>query len=58
MLFRSQQFIILDDQKTEELKEQVRFGFWEKFDETHTVVRFVTSWSTAPEDLEKLRELL
>ena len=42
----------------EKLKEQVRFGFWEKFDETHTVVRFATSWSTAPEDLEKLRELL
>ena len=54
----NQQFIILDNQKMEELKEQVRFGFWEKFDETHTVVRFVTSWSTAPEDLEKLRELL
>ena len=54
----NQQFIILDNQKMEKLKEQVRFGFWEKFDETHTVVRFATSWSTAPEDLEKLRELL
>lgn len=54
----NQQFIILEDQKAAELKAQVGFGFWEKFDETHTVVRFVTSWSTAPEDLEKLRALL
>ena len=42
----------------EELKKQAAFSFWEKLDETHTIVRFVTSWATRREDIEKLREIL
>jgi threonine aldolase len=42
----------------EELKEKVRFGFWEKYDENHTVVRFATSWSTTKEDIEYLKSIL
>ncbi|MBQ1279165.1 MAG: low specificity L-threonine aldolase, partial [Clostridia bacterium] len=54
----NQQFIILDNKKMEELKEKVRFGFWEKYDENHTVVRFATSWSTTKEDIEYLKSIL
>lgn len=54
----NQQFVILDNTKLEELKKQVRFGFWEKLDDEHTVVRFATSWSTTEEDLEYLRKIL
>lgn len=54
----NQQFIILEDHQMERLKKQVRFGFWEKCDQDHTVVRFATGWSTTREDLEALRELL
>ncbi|MCD7832418.1 MAG: low specificity L-threonine aldolase [Lachnospiraceae bacterium] len=54
----NQQFIVLEDAKMEKLKKQVAFSFWEKADETHTIVRFVTSWSTTEEDLAQLAELL
>lgn len=54
----NQQFIILEDAKMEQLKEHVRFSFWEKFDETHTVVRFACSWSTTQADLDALERLL
>ena len=42
----------------EELKENVAFSFWEKYDENHTVVRFATSWSTTEKDIELLKEIL
>ena len=42
----------------EKLKKEVMFSFWEKYDETHTVIRFVTSWATTREDLEALDRAL
>ncbi|MCI8660504.1 MAG: low specificity L-threonine aldolase [Lachnospiraceae bacterium] len=54
----NQQFIVLENGKMEALKKKVRFGFWEKFDEGHTIVRFATSWSTSEEELDYLREIL
>lgn len=54
----NQQFIILDNQKMEELQKKVAFEVWEKFDDNHTVVRFATSWGTKPEEIEELMELL
>ena len=42
----------------EKLKKEVAFSFWEVYDESHTVVRFVTSWSTTDEDLDQLEEIL
>ena len=54
----NQQFIILDNDKMEQLKQKVAFGFWEKYDENHTVVRFATSWSTTEEDLAILEKTL
>lgn len=54
----NQQFIVLENSQMENLKEKVTFSFWEKFDDSHTVVRFATSWSTTPEDIEKLAEIL
>lgn len=54
----NQQFIILENGQMEELEKKVRFCFWEKADETHTVVRFATSWATTPEEIEELLRLL
>lgn len=54
----NQQFIILEDEQMEKLKEQVTFSWWEKKDERHTVVRFATSWATKPEDIDALGKLL
>jgi threonine aldolase len=54
----NQQFVVLEDSLLEKLKEKVAVSFWEKADETHTVVRFAASWSTTDEDLRKLDAIL
>ena len=51
----NQQFIILENKKMNELRKNVSFCFWEKYDEEHSVVRFATSWSTKEEDIEMLK---
>ena len=54
----NQQFIILENRFMESVKDKVGFCFWEKYDDTHTVVRFASSWSTTEEDLDYLRTLI
>lgn len=54
----NQQFVILDNKKIRELENKVTFTFWEKYDETSQVIRFVTSWATKEEDIDKMIELL
>ncbi len=54
----NQQFLLLPNDKMEQLAKQVAFSFWEKADETHSVVRFATSWSTTEEEIEALRNIL
>lgn len=54
----NQQFIVMENHQMEKLKEHVRFGFWEKLDDSHTIVRFATSWSTTEEDLLLLEKTL
>ncbi|MEE1108623.1 MAG: beta-eliminating lyase-related protein, partial [Lachnospiraceae bacterium] len=54
----NQQFVVLEDSLLKKLKEKVAVSFWEKADETHTVVRFAASWSTTDEDLRKLDAIL
>ena len=54
----NQQFFIMENSKLEELKDKVKYGFWEKYDDTHTVVRFATAWYTRKEDLEELKKYI
>lgn len=54
----NQIFVVLEDAQIERLKENVVFSYWEKKDDTHTVVRFATSWATKMEDVKKLAALL
>ncbi|MCR5453097.1 MAG: aminotransferase class V-fold PLP-dependent enzyme [Lachnospiraceae bacterium] len=54
----NQQFVILDNERMKKMQERVAFSYWEKYDETHTVVRFATSWSTTEEDLKILDDVL
>ena len=54
----NQQFIILENTRLEELKNNVTFEFWENIDEDHSVVRFATSWATTKDDIEALNNLL
>lgn len=54
----NQIFIVLENDRMKQLAKQVLFSFWERADESHTVVRFATSWATQPEDVRMLAELL
>jgi threonine aldolase len=54
----NQQFIIIEDSRLEEIKKQVRYDYWERYDETRSVVRFATSWATTDEDLEELSKII
>jgi len=54
----NQQFIILENSKMKDLRKNVVFSFWEKYDDTHTVIRLATDWSTSMEDVESLLTLM
>lgn len=54
----NQQYIVLENDQMEKMKSKVKFSFWEKYDETHTIVRFVTSWSTTQDDIDQLKKIL
>lgn len=54
----NQIFIILENRLYQTLSEQVGVGFWEQYDDTHTVVRFATSWATRREDIAQLDQIL
>lgn len=54
----NQQFFVLSDDKIKALQSKVKFAIWEKYDDTHRVVRFATSWATTEENVDKLLELI
>ncbi len=54
----NQQFVILENTQLEQLKERVVFSVWEKISDTHTVIRFATSWATKEEDVVKLLDFM
>ena len=54
----NQMFVVLDNETLERLKKDVVFSVWGPEDENHTIVRFVTCWSTRMEDVQALIALL
>lgn len=54
----NQIFIVLENAKMKKLEEKVVISFWERFDDSHSVVRFATSWATKDEDIDTLISLL
>ncbi len=54
----NQVFVRLTDAMRAKLEEQVNVSFWEKPDDTHTVIRLATSWATTAEDVDKLLKIL
>ena len=47
----NQSFCIVSEQQRKELAERVDFSVWEQYDETHSIIRFATSWATREEDV-------
>ena len=52
--YTNQQFPIIPDEHLEKLKESYGYSFWEKVDETHSAVRFCTSWATREDAVDAL----
>ncbi len=54
----NQQFVILDKEQFARLEKDFKFCVWEPVDETHTAVRFATSWATREEDVDTLLSMI
>lgn len=54
----NQQLFIMHNEQVNQLQEKVKFSKWEQYDETHTIVRFVTNWATTEENIAKLDTLI
>ncbi|MEE1227449.1 MAG: beta-eliminating lyase-related protein [Lachnospiraceae bacterium] len=54
----NQIFFIAEDSFIEKLGEKVEYGFMEKTDESHTMIRFATAWSTTDEETDRLLDLI
>lgn len=54
----NQIFIVMENTALEKLKTKVTYGFWEKYDECHTVIRIATNWSTTEEAVKSLEKIL
>ena len=50
----NQQFPILPNEVMERLSKQFKFSVWKKVDQSHTAVRFCTSWATTEEAVNAL----
>ncbi len=54
----NQIFVVIDNEKLNKLSEHARVSVWEKYDDTHTVIRFATSWATTKENINDLEQYL
>ena len=52
----NQQFPILTCEQMDKLAQKYSYEIWEEYDETHTVVRFCTSWATQDQNVQQLLE--
>lgn len=52
--YTNQQFPIMPDEDLDRLKDKYAWCLWSKVDETHSAVRFCTSWATKEEAVNEL----
>lgn len=50
--YTNQLFLIFSNKMIEEIEKKYKFSFIEKYDDIHSVVRFVTSWATKEENID------
>lgn len=50
----NQQFFVFENSVLKKISEKAGYSFWEKYDDTHTVIRFATSWATTKEQVDTL----
>lgn len=54
----NQIFCIMDNEKLKKLGEKVEYSFWEKYDDTNTIIRLATDWSITPGKTDALIAIL
>lgn len=54
----NQIFVVMENETLKKLREKLEYGFWCRYDDTHTVIRICTGWATTAEDTEKLGGVL
>ncbi|SDB42500.1 L-threonine aldolase [Pseudobutyrivibrio sp. YE44] len=54
----NQIFVVMDNQALKSFGEKVAYGIWEKYDDSHTVIRIATSWATSDEAVSELKKIL
>ena len=47
----NQQFIMIEDEKLEKIREKYGVTYQQRYDETHSVIRLCTSWATTEENV-------
>ena len=50
----NQQFILIEDEKLEKIREKYGVTYQQRYDETHSVIRLCTSWATTEENVRSL----
>lgn len=54
----NQQFFRLPNTLIDRLREHISFDYWGPRGDSESAVRFVTSWATTKEDIERIKQLL
>ena len=54
----NQTFVVIENDALKMLGEKVEYGFWEKYDDDHTVIRFATDWGTTEAETNALIDIL
>ena len=54
----NQQFFLVPDSVLKEIDGRIGYSFWEKPDDEHTVIRFVTSWASKEDEVLRLIEAM
>ena len=54
----NQTFVVLENKSLDAFGKSVRYDFWERYDDSHTVIRLCTSWATTDSDVDALISLL
>ncbi len=54
----NQIFVVMENEALKTFGEKVAYGFWEKYDDSHTVIRIATSWATSDKAVNDLKMIL
>lgn len=54
----NQIFLVMEDERLKKLEQKVAVSFWEKADDSHTVIRLATSWATKEEEVQEMISIL